>query len=196
MPEHIEELEITIFDTETTGLRPEEGHRIVELAALRVKGNQRIAIFDELVNPRREISPGAFAVNKITQEMLKDAAQIEAVMPNFLDFIKGSVLCSYNVEFDLNFLKNELKLIGLSALDDFIIFDVLTMSRVLLPGLTRYPLWFVAQKLEIKSTQKHRALADVEITWEVFTKLKTICQEKGLTSLPNFLNQFAFKPKI
>ena len=195
MPEHIDEIEITIFDTETTGLKPEEGDRIVELAAFRVKNKERISVFNELINPSREISPGAFAVNKITQEMLKDAPHIGTVMPKFLDFIKGSCLCSYNAEFDLSFLNNELKLIGLPAINNIIVFDVLTMARKLMPGLSRYALWFVAQKLEIKSAQQHRAASDVEMTWEVFTRLKIICQEKGIADLANFSNLFAFKPK-
>ena len=193
---HIDEIEITIFDTETTGLKPEEGDRIVELAALRVKAKEKIAVFDELINPGREISPAAFAVNKITSEMLKDAPRVETVMPKFLDFIKGSCLCSYNAEFDLNFLNNELKLIGLPAVNNIIVFDVLAMARILMPNLARYALWFVAQKLEVKSAQQHRAFSDVEMTWEVFTKLKIICQEKSIADLANFSRFFAFKPKI
>jgi len=196
MPENIEAIEFTIFDTETTGLNPFNGDRVVELAALKVKGGQRLMQFDALVNPGREISPGAFAVNKITPEMLQDALSMEKVMPKFLEFIQGSCLCSYNAEFDLGFLNNELKLLGYPAITNFMVLDVLTMARSLLPGLTRYPLWFVAQKLEVKLTQKHRAFADVEMTWEVFNKLKVIGQQKGITSLTDFSNLFAFKPRI
>ena len=171
MDENIDEVEFTIFDTETTGLNPVSGDRIVELAALRVKGDKRIAQFDALVNPACEISPGAFAVNKITLEMLKDAPGIEKIMPKFLEFIQGSCLCSYNAEFDVGFLNHELKLMGRPAISNFVIFDALTMARRLLPGLARYALWFVAEKLEVKLAQKHRAFSDVEITWEVFNKL-------------------------
>ena len=180
MLENIDEVEFTIFDTETTGLYPDAGDRIVELAALRVKGKQRLAVFDALVNSARPISPGAFAVNKITPEMLKDAPAIEIVMPKFLDFIAGSCLCSYNAEFDLGFINNELKLLGRSAINNIIVFDVLTMARKLIPNLSRYALWVVAKELGVQTTQKHRALADVEMTWEVFTKLKIISQEKGI----------------
>ena len=212
MTENIEEVEFTIFDTETTGLNPVSGDRIVELAGLRVKGQARIAEFDALVNPGRGISPGAFAVNKITPEMLQDATGIEKVMPKFLKFIQGSCLCSYNAEFDLSFLNNELKLLGYlaplevapcaaglltgSALANFVVFDVLTMAKRLLPGLARYALWFVAGKLEVKLTQKHRAFSDVEMTWEVFSKLKIICQQKGITGFTNFSNLFAFNPAL
>ena len=191
MIENIDEIEFTIFDTETTGLNPVSGDRIVELAALRVKGQARIAEFDALVNPGREISPGAFAVNKITSEMLKDAPGIEKVMPKFIEFIQGSCLCSYNAEFDLGFLNNELKLMRHAAITDKVVLDVLTMAKKLLPGLTRYALWFVAEKLEVQLTQKHRAFSDVEMTWEVFNKLKIICQQKGIIGFTNFSQLFA-----
>ena len=192
MPKHIDEVELTIFDTETTGLDPVSGDRIVELAGLKVKGKQRLAVFDALVNPGRPISPGAFAVNKITPEMLKDVPSIEVVMPKFLDFIQGGCLCSYNAGFDLSFLNNELKLIGLPVINNIVVLDVLTMAKRLMPDLTRYALWFVADKLEVKLTQEHRALSDVEMTWEVFTKLKIICQEKGITDFADFSRLFAF----
>ncbi|MDD5129750.1 MAG: exonuclease domain-containing protein [Candidatus Omnitrophica bacterium] len=194
MTENIEEVEFTIFDTETTGLTAVSGDRIVELAGLRVRGAQRLGEFDVLVNPGRPISAGAFAVNKITPEMLKDAPGIGTVMPKFLEFIQGSCLCSYNAEFDLSFLNSELKLLGASAITGFVVFDVLTMARKLLPGLPRYALWSVAQKLEVKLTQKHRAFADVEMTWEVFSKLKTICQQRGIISFADFAKFFAFNP--
>ncbi|MDP2927261.1 MAG: exonuclease domain-containing protein [Candidatus Omnitrophota bacterium] len=196
MTEDIDEVEFTIFDTETTGLNPVSGDRIVELAGLRVKGKERIAEFDALVNPGRGISPEAFAVNKITPEMLKNAPGIETVMPKFLDFIQGSCLCSYNAEFDLSFLNHELKLMGQAAITDIAVFDVLTMAKRLLPGLARYALWFVAGKLEVKLTQIHRAFSDVEMTWEVFNKLKIICQQKGITGFTNFSNLFAFNPAL
>lgn len=194
MFKHIDEIELTIFDTETTGLNPASGDRIVELAGLRVKGRERIARFDMLVNPAREISAEAFLVNKITPEMLKDAPGIDVVMPKFLDFIQGSYLCSYNVEFDLGFLNNELKIIGLPALTGSTSFDILTMAKRLMPNQQRYALWFIADKLGIKTQQQHRAFSDVEMSWDVFNKLKEICQEKGVTDFVSFSNLFAFNP--
>ncbi|MFA5351190.1 MAG: exonuclease domain-containing protein [Candidatus Omnitrophota bacterium] len=195
MSKHIDEIEFTIFDTETTGLNPGSGDRIVELAGLRVRGREKLAKFDALVNPEKEISPQAFAVNKITQEMLKNAPGIEIVMPKFLDFIQGSYLCSYNVEFDLNFLNNELKIIGFPALASQISFDILTIAKRLMPNRQRYALWFIADKLGIKARQQHRAFSDVEMAWGVFNKLKDICQEKGIADFPSFSSLFAFNPQ-
>ncbi len=196
MNENIEELELTIFDTETTGLHPSAGDRIVELAGLRVKGRERIAQFDVLVNPQRLISPGAFAVNKITPEMLADAPSIEKIMPAFLEFIQGSCLCSYNAEFDLGFLNQELKLLGRPPVTGVLVLDVLKMAKRLLPGLARYALWFVAEKLGVALIQTHRAFSDVEMTWEVFIKLKAICQKQGIQGITNFSNLFAYNAEL
>lgn len=196
MYKHIDEIEFTIFDTETTGLKPEDGDRIVELAGLRVKGEERIAVFDALINPARPISPAAFAVNKITPQMLQDASSPKEVIGRFLEFIRGSYLCSYNAEFDLGFLNNELKLIPLPAIDNLVVFDLLAMARKLMPGLNRYALWFVAGKLGVSLTQEHRAFSDVEMAWEVFGKLKVICQGKGITDFSDFSKLFAFNPEF
>ena len=196
MPKLIDEVEFTIFDTETTGLNAQTGDRIVELAGLRVRGKERIATFNALINPARLISPGAFAVNKITPEMLQNAPGPKEVIEKFLKFIQGSCLCSYNAEFDLGFLNNELKLISLPALDNLVVFDLLTMARKLMPGLPRYALWFVAEKLGVSLVQQHRAFADVEMSWEVFGKFKSICQDKGIVDFINFSKLFAVNPDL
>ncbi len=191
MAKVLEETEFTIFDTETTGLDPASGDRIVEIAAIRFKDKKKIASFETLVNPGRAISEAAFQVNKITQDMLKDAPPMQTVMPRFLDFIQGTCLCSYNAGFDLEFLNNELNLLGNSPLQGVVTVDILRMARRLLPGLERYALWFVSERLGIKSTQRHRALADVEMTWEVFNRLAGILEAKGITDFEHFSQLFA-----
>jgi len=196
MNKHIDEVEITIFDTETTGLEPQTGDRIVEIAGIRFRGKEKLATFSTLVNPQRQISPGAFAVNKISEEMLAGAPLISQVMPKFLEFIAGSCLCSYNASFDLEFLQNELKLLKKDFPQEIIVLDVLKMARRLLPQLERYALWFVAQRLGIKEQQQHRAFSDVEITWEVFSRLKEILTSKGVTDFKNFSNLFTLNPLL
>jgi len=196
MTKHIDDIEFTIFDTETTGLDPDSGDRIVEIAAIRFKGKERIAFFQKLVNPHREISEAAYNVNHITPKMLEEAQDMKVVMPQFLDFIKGTCLCSYNAGFDTEFLNYELSLLGQRHLNDVIIVDILKMSRRLLPGLERYALWFVAERLGSKIKQAHRALADVEMTLEVFYKLKEIMHLKGITDFTSFTHLFTINPKL
>lgn len=194
MNPYINEIEFTIFDTETTGLDPKSGDRIVEIAAVRFKGKERIASFETLINPGRPISEAAFAVNKISQEMLRDAPRMDAVLPGFINFIQGSCLCSYNAGFDLEFLDNELNILGGGPLEGIVVVDILKMARRLLPGLERYALWFVAQKLGLKTQQAHRALADVELTWGVFNQLSGILEAKGIREFMHFSDLFAINP--
>jgi DNA polymerase III epsilon subunit family exonuclease len=191
---YIEDVEFTIFDTETTGLDPESGDRIVEVAAIRVKGGKKIDSFETLVNPKRPISEAAFKVNRITADMLKDAPGMEIVMPRLLDFIKGSCLCSYNASFDLGFLNNELRLMGKEALAGVLVVDILKMAKRLLPKLERHALWFVADTLGIRIEQKHRALADVELTRDVFNRLKEVLAAKGIFDFANFSQLFGITP--
>ena len=81
MDKNIEEVEFTIFDTETTGLEPQAGDRIVEIAGIRIRGEEKVATFQSLVNPKRPISSAAFQVNRISQEMLEGAPEMDCVMP-------------------------------------------------------------------------------------------------------------------
>jgi len=123
--------------------------------------------------------------------MLRQAPAMETVLPQFLDFIQGRCLCSYNAGFDLEFLNNELSILGKPSLQEVVAVDVLKMARRLLPGLERYALWFVAERLGLKSQQVHRALADVELTWEVFNRLNGILQSKGIMDFTHFSQLFS-----
>jgi len=194
MDKNLDEIEFTIFDTETTGLEPDSGDRVVEIAGIRLKGKQKIASFSSLINPGRPISEAAFRVNKITPEMLKDAPRIEDVMPKFLKFMEGSCPCSYNANFDVEFLNNELKLSGKNPLQGIVFVDVLKMAKRLMPGLERYALWFVSDKLGIKTPQQHRALSDVELTLGVFDKLREMLKVKGVYDYDKFLALFNVDP--
>jgi len=195
MTKNIDEIEFTIFDTETTGLDPESGDRIVEIAGVRFKGKERIAAFQTMVNPHRLISSAAFEVNKITPDMLAGAPETDEAIPKFLDFIHDSCLCSYNATFDLEFLKNELKFIGKDFPRNAAV-DILKMARRIMPGLERYSLRFVSQMLGIKTEQKHRAFSDVELTLDVFNKLNEMLRAKGISDFTNFLSLFGLNSQF
>jgi DNA polymerase III epsilon subunit len=196
MDRKIDDVEFVIFDTETTGLDPKNGDRIVEIAALRFKGEQNLGKFSSLVNPDRPVSPRAFEVNQISLEMLKSAPKMESILPDFLEFISGSCLCAYNMPFDLGFLNNELALAGRQPLENFAMVDILTMARKLFPGLERHALWFVAKTLGIENKQEHRAFSDVEMTWELFQRMKSSLREKGVNEFKNFLTLFGASQKL
>ncbi|MDD5348132.1 MAG: exonuclease domain-containing protein [Candidatus Omnitrophica bacterium] len=192
----IDEIEFTIFDTETTGLDPGGGDRIVEIAAQRLKADRIIAEFSTLVNPGRAPSAAAFAVNHITPEMLENAPLPGDVLPGFLDFIAGSCLCSYNLVFDLGFLNAELARLDRPLPAQTALVDVLGMARKLLPKLSSHSLCNVAQSLDIRTAQEHRALADVVLTREVFRILVAALADKGIREFGQFLSLFSLRSNL
>ncbi|HOU36534.1 MAG TPA: WYL domain-containing protein, partial [Candidatus Omnitrophota bacterium] len=112
------------------------------------------------------------------------------------DFIKGSCLCSYNLPFDLGFLKNEMASSGTGFFDEIPLIDILAMARRLLPGLESHSLSFVAYSLGVEQRQEHRALSDVYITWQVFGKLKAALRSKGISDLGHCISLFGVDQKV
>ena len=99
-----------ILDTETTGLDPSDGHRVIEIGCIEMV-NRRLTdrTFHVYINPEREIEPEAIEVHGITNEFLKDKANFAGVAEEFIDFISGAELIAHNASFDLNFLEAELQ---------------------------------------------------------------------------------------
>ena len=189
----IKEKEFVIFDVETTGLSPASGDRIIEIAALKINGLRPVEKFYSFIDPERELSFSAFQVNGITEEMLLGAPTSREVLPRFHDFLQGAAIVGHNIRFDLSFLCYELSLIERKLGEDTVVIDTIRMARHLLPHLGRYPLWFVAHSLGIRRTQAHRAMGDVELTYEVFRRLIEAKGERNLFeigSLPNALEKF------
>ena len=167
--------EFVIFDVETTGLSPIDGDRIVEIAAVKVKGTQVVDKFYSLVNPQRSIPSHATLVNNITDDMLTTAPVSADILPQMIHFIVGACVAGHNVRFDLNFLCYELALIGRRLNDQTPAVDTLKMARELLPYLSNHKLAYLARSLGVVVDQTHRAMADVELTVAVFLRLMESC---------------------
>jgi len=182
--------EFVIFDVETTGLSPTEGDRIIEIAAVRVKGAKVVDKFYSLVNPQRLIPHQASQVNNITDEMVASAPLAADILPQMIRFIGGACVTGHNVRFDLNFLCYELALIGRRLNDQTPAVDTLKMARDLLPYLSNHKLAYLARSLGVVVDQTHRAMADVEITVAVFLRLMEMAGDKDLQQVSVFLNQF------
>ncbi len=182
--------EFVIFDVETTGLSPLDGDRIVEIAALKVKGTKVVDKFYSLVNPQRSMPAEATLVNNITEEMLAAAPAAADVLPRMIQFIGGACVAGHNVRFDLNFLCFELSLIGRRLHDQTPAIDTLKMARELLPYLSNHKLAYLARSLGVVVRETHRAMADVELTVAVFVRLMEMAGDKNLQQVTVFLEQF------
>lgn len=161
-----------ILDTETTGLDPRQGHRIIEVAGVEVV-NRRLTNrhFHQYINPDRDIDEGAQAVHGISREFLADKPRFADVVDNFLDFIDGAELVIHNAPFDVGFLNAELDLLGKPAVTTFChsVTDTLKMARDNYPG-KRNSLDALCERLEIDNSHRnlHGALLDAELLAEVY----------------------------
>ncbi len=123
-----------VLDTETTGLDPKQGHRIIELAAIELEGRKVSSRrFHRYLNPEREIEAGALAVHGLTYERLQNEAKFADIATSFLEFIEGAELIIHNAPFDMGFLNNELELIDLPPLRNAVV-DTLRLAREMHPG--------------------------------------------------------------
>lgn len=158
-----------VLDTETTGLDPKQGHRIIELAAMELEGRKvSLRRFHRYLNPEREIDAGAVAVHGLTYERLQNEAKFSDIAPSFLEFIAGAELIIHNAPFDMGFLNHELFLMGLPPLQNAVL-DTLKVAREMHPG-KKNSLDALCGRYEIDNAHRtlHGALLDTELLAEVY----------------------------
>jgi len=161
-----------VLDTETTGIDPRQGHRIIEVACIEME-NRRLTghHFHKYINPEREIDEGAAAVHGITLEMLADKPKFEGIVDEFLDFVRGAELIIHNAAFDTGFLNAELDRLGRVPIETICakVTDTLRMARELHPG-KRNSLDALCERYAIDNSHRtlHGALLDTELLAEVY----------------------------
>ena len=161
-----------VLDTETTGLEPSQGHRIIEIGCVELI-NRRMTDnrFHIYLNPEREIDQGAIEVHGITNEFLADKPRFDEVADDFMNFVRGAELVIHNAPFDMGFLNHELKLMGYKhSLDDACsVLDTLVMARKMHPG-QKNSLDALCKRYEVSNAHRelHGALLDAEILADVY----------------------------
>jgi DNA polymerase-3 subunit epsilon len=174
-----------ILDTETTGLEPREGHRVIEIGCVelidrRLSGNH----FHQYINPQRDIEDGALEVHGISGEFLQDKPLFADIVDEFLAFIEGAELIIHNAPFDVGFLDNELALLQRSdrLTDHSRILDTLEMARDLHPG-QRNSLAALCKRYEVDDSSRtlHGALLDSEILADVYLAMTGGQSDLGLS---------------
>ena len=164
-----------VLDTETTGLDPGKGHRIIELAAIELC-NRKVSDrrFHRYLNPEREIDAGAAEVHGLTLERLQDEPKFAEIAPALLEFIRGAELIIHNAPFDIGFLNKELELTGLPALNNYCVsvIDTLKLAKELHPG-KKNNLNALCDRYQIDNSHRtlHGALLDTELLAEVYLSM-------------------------
>lgn len=164
-----------ILDTETTGLDPNQGHRIIEIAAVEMVSRRLTGShLHRYVNPERDIDAGAMQVHGITPEFLQDKPKFSDITRDFIDFIQGAELIIHNAPFDVGFLNMELRLLGLPPLDQVCagVVDTLPMAKALHPG-QRNNLDALCKRYGVDNSARtlHGALVDCELLAAVYLAL-------------------------
>jgi len=158
-----------VLDTETTGLDPKQGHRIIEVAAIELDGRKVSGRnFHRYINPEREIDEGAAAVHGLTLDRLQDEPKFIEIAPALLEFIDGAELIIHNAPFDIGFLNAELALAGLPRLENPVL-DTLKFAKELHPG-KKNNLDALCDRYQIDNSHRtlHGALLDTELLAEVY----------------------------
>lgn len=170
-----------VFDVETTGLSAVYD-TIIELAAVRVKNGEIIDSFERFANPHHPLSSTTTELTGITDEMVKDAPEVEEVIRDFIEFIGDTVLVAHNAKFDMGFFYESAKRAGLTT-PNYPVIDTLELARFIHPDLRNHRLNTLAKKYDIELTQHHRAIYDTEATAHLFVRLMKEVDEKGIQYL-------------
>lgn len=158
---------IVMLDFETTGLSPDMGDRITEVAALRIVGGQVVERYVSLINCNVRIPSFITGLTGITQAMVDGAPPVAQVLPELLDFIGGDALSAHNASFDEKFLRAEAARLGLAPRHHSLVCS-LKLSRRVFPNLASYKLGNLSGQLGIRfASAAHRAESDAEVAAQV-----------------------------
>ena len=162
-----------VLDTETTGLDPKLGHRIIEIGAVELINHiPTDNTYHCYINPERDVDQGAFEVHGLSTQFLSQFETFGNVVDEFNAFIKGDPLIIHNAPFDVGFLNSELSAIGRNAIDENRIIDTLPMARQKFPG-AQVNLNALCRKYNIDNSHRdlHGALVDADLLASVYLEL-------------------------
>ena len=152
--------EIVCFDIETTGLKVRR-EAITEIGAVVLKNGEITERFQTFVNPNRRLTPEIIGLTGITDAMLADAPQLKDALTAFLQFVNGRPLAAHNAEFDISFIREGCRKVGLEFDPTYV--DSLILAQNLLPELHKYKLDIVAEHLDLPAFNHHRASDDAAV---------------------------------
>ncbi len=169
------EEQFVAFDLETTGLSS-KNDRIIEIGAVIMEKGREVDRFQTFVNPGRKLERKIVELTGISDDMLKDAPSIEAVLPQFIEFVGNRVLVAHNSEFDTGFIRAACQRQGIPY--RFTSADTLILSQNLLPHLGKFKLDIVAAALSLPEFNHHRAADDAVTCGMIMARLMKVLEEE------------------
>jgi len=181
----LRDLDLVVFDTETTGLLPDEGDEIVQIAALRVVGGEILMTepFDTYVNPNRPIPAASTAIHNVTEAMVRDAQLVRDALRAFHRYTDGHALVAHNAPFDMAFLRRRETQLGLRF--DMPVLDTVLMSAVVFGQSQTHTLDALCARLGIEIPQevRHTALGDARATALALRALIPMLEARDITTV-------------
>jgi len=177
--EDLASLPVVVVDVETTGLDYSQ-HELIEIGALKLQGKEIVGVFNSLIKPKSTITPEITRLTGIDNEMVNESPAAAEILTKFMDFAGTSVLVAHNVDFDIPFLKHHFKQLLHQDLNNETI-CTLKLSRYLLPNLANHKLHTVASHFNLPIANRHRAIGDVELTYQVWLQFVDVLHGKGIT---------------
>lgn len=173
-----------VLDTETTGLNPKSGDRIIEIGCVELKNRQLTGNnFHRYINPERDSSEGALAVHGLSTEFLSDKPKFAEILAEFREYIRGAEVIIHNAPFDLGFLNAEFQRLDLPSFTDDVtnVIDTLVQAKEMHPG-KRNSLDALCDRYDISNAHRklHGALLDAELLADVY-----LAMTRGQNSLIN-----------
>ena len=162
-----------ILDTETTGLDPKMGHRLVEIGAVELINHTPTGVnYQTYINPERDVDPGAQEIHGLTKEFLKQHPTFGDISAEFVNFLSDSTLIIHNAPFDLAFINMELSRLGVAPISSERVIDTLVLARKKFPG-AQANLDALCRRFAIENRHRelHGALVDAALLADVYVEL-------------------------
>ena len=181
------DLTYTVFDMETTGLKPSEGDEIISIGAIRIVNCRllRDERYEQLVDPLRTVPWESVQIHGIRPEMLSGKPTIDRVLPGFHQYVEDTILVAHNAAFDMRFLQMKEKQTAVKFNNP--VLDTLLLSAVVHPAHENHDLEAIAQRLGVRILGRHTAMGDAIATAELFLKLLPLLAQKGIHTLKDAL---------
>lgn len=176
-----------VFDIETTGRSAEENN-ITEIGAVKIENGKVCDRWSTFVNPGEKIPDEIVELTGITDEMVAKAPKIGEILGDFLKFCEGCVLVAHNAKFDIGFIKENCRRLGLDF--NFTYMDTLQLARCLYPELAGYRLNNLTKHLNVILENHHRAVNDAKATADIFLKMLDELASRSLTALDSLNDAF------